>query len=129
MTQRYMRLYKWIKAFALASYLLILLPGWMIALPLGLNLLFWCVEPGVSLRLCAIAGIAGLFAIIFNRNIFYNKLYIDIIGFILLNFPLVNRLAVFPEKLSNFKGFYIPAISFIILFVGYLIIKYRKFSN
>ena len=124
-----MRLYKWIKAFALASYLLILLPGWMIALPLGLNLLFWCVEPGSLLQLCAIAGIAGLLAIVFNRNIFHNKLYIDIIGFTLLILPLANRLMAFPEELSNFLGFYVPAISFIILFVGYLIIKYRKFSN
>jgi uncharacterized membrane protein YwaF len=124
-----MRLYKWIKTFSLASYLLILLPGWMIALPLGMDLLFWCFESNVPLQLCAIAGILGLLAIIFNRKIFHNKWYVDIIGFTLLILPLINRLTAFPKELGNFKGFYIPAIFFIILFVIYIIIKYWKFSN
>ena len=117
--------HQWLKALSLIAYIVILIPGWMMALPLGVCLASWCTEPNTLIGIFAVGAITGLVAIIVNQKVFNNKIYIDTIGFALLLLPLINRLLVFPT-LAKFTGFMIPAIVFVILFVVYFSINYRK---
>lgn len=114
---------------SLISYFFIFLMGSMIAIPLGLILIFSFFD--LNDLKWTIYGILGLVFLIFtlNRKITETIFALNILSFILLLIPIGNRLILYSWKWFNFPLFYIPLSLFIIFYTLSLILEYQNLKN
>ncbi len=117
-----------IRIIALTSYLLIVLAGQMIGLPLVCWLIFTSFDFGNIDQLFAIFGIIG-FAM--NLSKWKNNILLTIVSFILMLSPVIRRLIQVPIETLNYLAFQIPLTIFVITYLIFIVknILDRKSTN
>lgn len=106
---------KYLRIFAVISYVLIMLAGWMSALPLIFWLLFTMFDFGNIDQLFSICAVIG---IILNFTKLKNSISISLLAFVLMLSPLASRMVQVPISVFNYWGFKIPLLIF---FVSYIL--------
>jgi hypothetical protein len=127
-----MKLYNGLKMLSILTYCLIMLKGEMISLPFIFFLSISLFADFGSLRqLSAILAFVGLIStiILTGRQKTKRTLLLEIIVFILLLFPLLERMTSAPISLFNYTAFIMPGISFIILYILSLFFSYKNFRQ
>jgi len=123
-----MALQKVLRLLSLAFYLLIMLKGQMIAMPLFTWLLFTLFDFGNPGQFFALSGIAGLgwAYVLRNRDRTAGILMLDVVCCGLLAAPLAWRMMEAPFEQFKYGAFIIPAVSFIILYTAAMVTGYRQ---
>lgn len=122
---------KAIKIAAIASYLLIILMGDMIGIPLFFWLLFTLFEfsnPDQLYALFAVIGLTISFKIL-NSSRTLRIALLDIVCFVLLVSPLARRMIVVPIENFNYLAFIIPATIFAFLYFLSFYISIRQYQQ
>jgi hypothetical protein len=119
------------KILSILSYGFIMLRGEMIALPFFLFLIFSLFEIGTLKQGSAILAFIGLISV---GNLTVLKLtkwtlLLEIIAFILLFMPLLDRLTDVPIKLFFYVSFIIPFIGFIVFYTISLFFSFKELKN
>ncbi|KFC22727.1 hypothetical protein SAMN04488097_3247 [Epilithonimonas lactis] len=114
------------KIASLLSYFFIFIMGSMIAMPFGCILLLSFLD--FSVLKYTIFGIVGIIILFYNlnRKTTNIKIIIDVLVFLLLLYPIMNRLFLFSMSFLNHPTFYIPLGLFISF---YLISIFFEFKN
>lgn len=120
------------KVLAVLSYCFIMLKGQMIALPFIMFIFFnlFGYEDAL-ITLTSIAGIAGLLTLLIVTRYKLSKrtLLIEVLVFLLLCAPIIERLTSVPIELFNYAIFIIPLIGFVLFYVLYLSSSFEEIKQ
>jgi hypothetical protein len=119
------------KIIAVISYLLIILMGDMIGLPVFLWLLFTLFDFGNTDQLFAFLAVMGV-AIIFiklSSAQTIRTVLLDVLCFILMASPVVRRLMEVPIEKFMYLAFIIPAIIFVLLYFISICLSIRHYQK
>ncbi|MES2772674.1 MAG: hypothetical protein V4722_00725 [Bacteroidota bacterium] len=113
---------------AIISYLLIILMGQIIGLPVLLWLIFTLFDFGNIDQLFALMAIVGLTIISINHNKIRTSkiLALDLLCFLLLASPIIRRMTAVPIELFNYLAFIIPTTLFALFYTASLFLGYRQ---
>lgn len=117
------------KIASLVSYFFIFIMGSMIAMPFGCILLLSFLD--FSVLKYTIFGIVGIIILLYNLNRKASniKIAIDILVFLLLLYPIMNRLFLFPMNFFNHPTFYIPLGLFISFYLISIFFEFKNFRT
>jgi|SRR5688572_28257523 len=114
--------------FSIIAYSLIILKGDMIGVPFILYLFSALFEGNMLTRffaLFAIIGLISLLVLMIQGNKTWRLLVMQIIIFLLLLLPVLERLTSFPISTFNYPSFIIPCSIFVILYIQSVFISLR----
>lgn len=121
-----------LKTLSIVFYSLILLNGSMIALPFLIYLCFNMFGLGtISQIVISIIGVLGFIIVIkqMSQKVTLKRIFIEILGLIMLTVPLIERLNSVAIKLFDYLTFKIPTILFLIFYLVSLSILIIEFLN
>jgi hypothetical protein len=126
-----MKLSHIIRGLSMLAYFSIILKGMIIGIPFILFLFFTLFEWGTKTQVAVLFAFIGLISLVAlrKRPKTTRTLLIEIIVFILLLLPILERITSVPISLFNYAAFIIPAISFIILYPLSLLFSYREINR
>ena len=112
-----------IRFISIISYLLIILAGDMVGVPLILWLIFTSFDFGNIDQFFAILGITG---IVFNLTKWRNNIFVTIISFAFMLSPIISRLIDVPIAKYDYLAFQIPLIAFIVTYLTFILINAKQ---
>ncbi|MCJ7936161.1 MAG: hypothetical protein MUW56_21655 [Chryseobacterium sp.] len=118
-----MKIINLLRIVSILSYLLVILSGEMIGVPLVCWLLFTVVDVGNIDQVFAILGILG---VVLNVTRWRNRIPVTILIFILMLLPLISRMVQIPLERFNYLSFQIPLSIFIICYLIFIILNAKK---
>jgi len=104
---------------SLISYLLIMLSGEMIQLPFAFWLFYNCFQFGHIEQLFALIGIVG---IVLNLIRLKRNIFVSLIGFIFMLFPILSRFYEVSFTIFNYLSFQIPFIVFCLTYLTSIVL-------
>lgn len=112
-----------IRTISIVSYLIIILAGQMIGLPLIIWLFFTVLDFGNIDQLFAIFGLAG---IILNLTKWRNNVPVTILSFLFMLSPIISRLVQVPIEMFKYLAFLLPLTIFILTYLTLIILTQKK---
>lgn len=109
-----------VKIVSIISFCLIILNGSMICMPFLLYLIISVFNVGeISQTITSIIGICGLILVFkeFGEKVTLKRVLKDLLAFMFLIIPLIERLNSIPIKLFDYLTFKIPIILFLVLYL------------